>query len=70
VLPVFARVAPLVGKSAPPRPAYVEEETPGRPHDLVQRRLRGGTVVRGPPAPRASTLYRTQKKVFVLKWFA
>jgi hypothetical protein len=31
--------------------AYVEE-TPGRPHDLVQRRLRGGTVVRGAPAQR------------------
>ena len=28
------------------------EETPGRPHDLVQRRLRGGTVVRGAPAQR------------------
>jgi hypothetical protein len=28
------------------------EETPGRPHDLVQRRLRGGMVIRGPPAQR------------------
>ena len=28
------------------------EETPGRLHDLVQRRLRGGTVGRGAPAQR------------------
>jgi hypothetical protein len=26
------------------------EEAPGRPHDLVQRRFGGGTVVRGAPA--------------------
>ena len=43
--PVFALVAPFLGSKGKGRtaaPGLCGEETPGRPHDLVRRRLPGG----------------------------